>query len=202
MMGILPKTVRILDRIVVLASWPGRVVAWLSLAIVILSVLSVLAGIFRVHVFFQWASPIFLFGTEFNSTSLVELQWHLFAMMMLFAGSFTFAADKHVRVDIFYSHMSQKMKLLVNSLGDLLFLLPFAICVILYSLNLVQFSYLINESSSEMGLTHRWVVKSILPVAMSLLAIQAACRGIGGFIRIIGLYLNIPVDTPAEEENR
>jgi TRAP-type mannitol/chloroaromatic compound transport system permease small subunit len=70
----------------------------------------------------------------------------------------------------------------------------------LYSLNLAQFSYLINESSSEMGLTHRWVVKSVLPVAMGLLAIQAMCRGICGFMRIIGMSLNIPVPPATMEE--
>ncbi len=194
--------VRVLDRIVVLCSLPGRITAWLSLAIIALSVVSVLAGIFRVHLFWSWADPVFLFGTEINSTSVVELQWHFFALLMLFAGSFTFARDRHVRVDIFYSRMPRWLRLAVNALGDLAFLLPFCLFVVYYSATLVQFSYQIAEASSEMGLTHRWVVKSVLPLAMSLLAVQALCRGLGGVLRLVCLAQGIAVDDfiPMEKE--
>lgn len=190
----LTKLVHVLDRAVVLCGLPGKLAAWLSLFIIGLSVISVLAGIFRVHQFFSWAEPVFLFGTELNSTSLVELQWHLFAVMMLFAGSFTFASDRHVRVDIFYARMPRWLRLAVNALGDLCFLLPFCLFAVYYSATLVQFSYQIAEASSEMGLTHRWVVKSVLPLAMALLAMQALCRGLGGALRLVCLAMGLEVD--------
>lgn len=186
----LEKAVRFFDRIVMLCAWPGKATAWLILAIIGLSALSIFAGLFRWHSFLSWEQPVFLLGTEFNSTSLMELQWHLFAVMMLFAGSYTHALDGHVRVDILYSRMSVKGKLAVNFLGDLLFLLPFALYIAWYSIDLVRFAYLTGEESSEMGLTHRWVIKSVLPLAMALLAVQAFSRGMSGLLRFADLCLH------------
>ncbi len=183
----LAKTVRFFDRIVSACAWPGKVTAWLIVAIICMSVLSVVAGMFRWHSFFRWEHPLFLLGTEFNSTSLIELQWHLFAVMMLFAGTYTYSLDGHVRVDILYSRMSVKGKLAVNFLGDLFFLLPFALYIAWYSMDLVYFAYLTGEVSSEMGLTHRWIIKSVLPIAMMLLSVQAFSRGMAGLLRFMGL---------------
>lgn len=190
----LARSVRFCDKVVTLCAWPGKAAAWLSLAIIALSSLSILAGGFRWHSFLVWQTPVFLFGTELNSTSLLELQWHLFAVMMLFAGSYTYSLDGHVRVDILYSRMSGKVKVAVNCIGDLFFLLPFALYIAWFSSDLVWFAYLTNEASSEMGLTHRWVVKAILPLAMLLLSVQAFSRGIGGLLRFIGLCSGMPLD--------
>ena len=193
--------IRLLDRIVGWCAWPGKTAAWLIVAIILLSVLSILAGMFRWHVFLSWTDPVFLFGTEFNSTSLVELQWHLFAVMMLFAGSYTYSLDGHVRVDILYSRMSLKSRVAINWIGDLFFLLPFALYIAWYSCDLVMFAYLTGEASSEMGLTHRWVVKAVLPIAMLLLAVQAGCRGVSGLLRFIGLCLGMsPASLDLEEK--
>lgn len=183
----LVKQIRFADGIVALCAWPGKLAAWLSLGIIGLSFISILSGLFRFHSYFSWADPIFLFGTELNSTSIQELQWHLFAVMMLFAGSYTYALDGHVRVDVFYSKFSDKGKIIVNLLGDWLFLLPFAVCILVYSLDLVKFAYMTKEASSAMGLTHRYVVKALLPLAMALLCVQATARGAGGLLRLVAL---------------
>ena len=194
MSSALTRAVRFCDRVVALCAWPGKVTAWLSLAIIGLSILSIIAGLFRWHEFLKWDTAIFLFGTELNSTSLIELQWHLFAIMMLFAGAYTYSLDGHVRVDILYSRMSVKAKVAVNWIGDLFFLLPFALYIAYYSYDLVLFAYMTNEASSEMGLTHRWVIKAVLPIAMLILAAQAASRGIGGLLRFIGLCTGMSLD--------
>ena len=200
----LTKTVQLCDKTVCVCAWPGKVAAWLSLVIIGLSVFSILAGLFRWHTFLEWKDAIFLFGTELNSTSLVELQWHLFAVMMLFAGSYTYALDAHVRVDVLYSRVSDKTKLVINWIGDWFFLLPFALYMAWFSYDLVVFAYITGEGSSEMGLTHRWVVKAILPLAMSLLALQAFCRGLGGILRLVGACAGIalePFQTEKEKSN-
>lgn len=196
------KGVRLLDGATALCAWPGKATAWLCLAIIGLSLLSTAAGLLRVHQFAEWSTPVFLLGTQFNSTSLQELQWHCFAVMMLFAGSYTFALDGHVRVDVFYARMSDKAKVAVNTLGDLFFLLPFAVLVILNSMELVRFSWLTHEASSEMGLTHRWVIKAVLPAGMALLAAQAGFRGLSGALRFIGLCAGLRLADFAPRKQR
>ena len=112
-------------------------------------------------------------------------------VVIVFFGIAYFQSERgHVRVDILYSRMSVKGKLAVNLLGDLLFLLPFALYIAWYSIDLVRFAYLTGEASSEMGLTHRWVIKSVLPLAMALLAVQAFSRGMSGLLRFADLCLH------------
>lgn len=193
-MNALQKTVHLLDRLTALLALPGRAAAWLILPIIALSALTIACSLLHVHELLGWTTPVFLFGTGLNSTSLIELQWHLFAIMMLLAGSYTFAEDGHVRVDIIYSRLTPRVKLLINVLGDYLFLVPFCILVVRNSLGLVQFSWLTHEASSEMGLTHRWFIKSFVPIAMTLLGLQGLCRGTGGLLRLIGLGFGMTPD--------
>lgn len=181
----LTKAIRFFDRIVVLCAWPGKLAAWLCIAIIGLSLVSSVTGLFRMHTFLRWTEPVFLFGTELNSSSVQELQWHFFSILMLFTASYTYSLDGHVRVDILYGKLSDRGKLWVNFIGDTFFLLPFAVSVVWYSLDLVRFSYITHESSPAMGLTHRYLVKSLLPIGMGLLCIQAAARSLSGFFRIV-----------------
>ena len=39
-----------------------------------------------------------------------ELEWHLFALIFLLGAANTLKSDKHVRVDVFYSRISEKRR--------------------------------------------------------------------------------------------
>ena len=186
------RVIFVCDRIAALCAWPGKAASWLSLGIIFLSFISVIANQLRWHEFFMWKTPVFLFGTGITATSVMELQWHMFAAMILFGGVYSQNADKHVRVDILYSRMGPKMRLLVNILGDAFFMIPFALMIALYSLDLVSFAFMTHEASSEMGLTDRWLFKSFLPLAMGLLATQAVFRVIANVLRLAtGIDVNV-----------
>ncbi len=179
------RIIKLMDRLAAILALPGKLVSWLALAIVLLSVFSVIANQFKWHELITWQDPIFLFGTTLTTTSIMELQWHCFAVMMLFGGAYAQQENVHVRVDIIYGKLSDKMKMLVNLIGDTFLLVPFCFYVVFYSLDLVNFSFMTNEMSSEMGLTHRWVVKSVLPIGMGFLGLQAICRIISSVLRLI-----------------
>ena len=109
-----------------------------------------------------------------GSTALQELEWHLFDVVILLSIAYTLRNNAHVRVDIFYEHFSKKSKLLINIFSFLFFVLPLCALIIYIGIGFVEMSYLQHEASSDPGgLKYRWVVKSLMPLAFILLALQA-----------------------------
>ncbi len=57
--------------------------------------------------------------------------------------------------------------------------------MIRYSINYVQQSYVIAEISSDPGgLTHRWLLKALIPLGFALFAVQALALCVGAARRL------------------
>lgn len=109
-----------------------------------------------------------------GSTALQELEWHFFDVVILLSISYTLKVNSHVRVDIFYEKFSTKTKLLVDIIAGLFFILPLSFLIIYIGVNFVELSFVQHEASSDPGgLSYRWVVKSLMPLAFILLSLQA-----------------------------
>jgi len=107
-----------------------------------------------------------------SSNGWLEIQWYMFAGMVLLGGPYTLKMNEHVRVDLFYGLASERTRIWIDLVGGLLFLLP--ICVILTYFTWPRFveSWTINEASSNAGGLVRWPVKLLLPVGFFLMAMQ------------------------------
>ena len=107
-----------------------------------------------------------------SSNGWLEIQWYLFAAMVLLGGPYTLKMNEHVRVDLVYGMMSERMRIWIDIIGGLVFLLP--ICVILVYFTWPWFveSWTIDEASSNAGGLIRWPVKLLLPVGFALMALQ------------------------------
>ena len=107
-----------------------------------------------------------------SSNGWLEVQWYMFAGMVLLGGPYTLKMNEHVRVDLVYSMVSERTRIWIDIIGGLLFLLP--ICVILVYFTWPWFvdSWKINEASSNAGGLLRWPVKLLLPVGFALMALQ------------------------------
>src|SRR2546430_11607434 len=116
------------------------------------------------------AASRYLFSA--SSNAWLEVQWYMFAGMVLLGGPYTLKLNEHVRVDLFYSELSERARIWIDIIGCLLFLLP--ICVILVYFTWPWFveSWRIDETSSNAGGLIRWPVKLILPVGFTLMALQ------------------------------
>lgn len=141
----------------------GRGVSWLTTALVLVVCFDVLTR--------------YLFNT--TSSGLVELEWHIFAVLFLISAGYTLKQDRHVRVDVFYSLMKPKTKAWINFSGIVLALIPFSLLVIYSSLPFISHSYSLSETSSDPGgLPFRWLIKSMIPLGFSALIIQAVSEAI------------------------
>jgi TRAP-type mannitol/chloroaromatic compound transport system permease small subunit len=107
-----------------------------------------------------------------SSNGWLEIQWYMFAGMVLLGAPYTLKMNEHVRVDLVYGMVSERTQIWIDILGGLLFLLP--ICVILTYFTWPWFveSWNINEASSNAGGLIRWPVKLLLPVGFVLLTLQ------------------------------
>ncbi len=135
----------------------GRSVAWLVLAMVLLIFLIVLGR--------------YVFNA--GSIAIQEAATYLHAMVFMLAAAWTLSEDGHVRVDIFYRDASPRHKAWVNFLGSLIFLLPFAIFILVTSWNYVAASWSVFEGSREAGgLPLVWLLKSLIPLFAVLMISQ------------------------------
>ena len=108
-----------------------------------------------------------------------ELEWHLLAPLVLFGMAYALQHGEHVRVDVFYARYSDARQGRGRPARRRCWPLAIALLVIWLSLNYVQQSYVIDEISSDPGgLTHRWVLKALIPLGFALFALQALAQSV------------------------
>lgn len=107
-----------------------------------------------------------------SSNGWLEIQWYMFAGMVLLGAPYTLKMNEHVRVDLVYGMASERTQIWIDIVGGVLFLLP--ICVILTYFTWPWFveSWKIDEMSSNAGGLIRWPVKLLLPIGFCLMALQ------------------------------
>ena len=127
----------------------------------------------------------YLFGE--SSVGLQELEWHIFALIFLVAAAYTLRVDEHVRVDVFYTHLSSKKKAWINLFGSLLLLIPFCIIVIISSQDFVLSSFRVSETSPDAGgLPARYILKVFIPISFFLLLLEGIALAFKSFVQIKG----------------
>jgi len=158
----------------------GHGVAWLALTMVLLQFLIVLLR----YVF------------SINSVAVQESVTYMHAALFMLAAGYTLLDDGHVRVDIFYRGMGPRAQALVNFLGALLFLLPFAVLVLWWSLPYVQASWATLEASPQPGgLPLIFLLKTVMPAFAVLMILH------GGLMaaRAAFILAGGPPESPAGE---
>ena len=144
-------------RIDAFSEWMGRWVAWLVLFAVLIS-----AGNASMRKAFNMSSNGFL-----------EIQWYLFAAVFLLASGYTLLRQEHVKIDVISGRFSKRTQIWIDIIGICLFLLPFTFMITKLALPLVINAYVTQEVSSNAGGLIRWPVFALLPLGMTVLAIQA-----------------------------
>lgn len=121
-----------------------------------------------------------------SSNAWLEIQWYMFAAIVLLGGPYTLKVNEHVRVDLFYSSASERGRLWIDLLGGLFFLLPICLILIYFTWPFFLDSWRINEMSQNAGGLIRWPVKLLLPVGFALMALQGFSEVIKRIAALIG----------------
>ena len=145
----------------------GRLVLWLTLAMVLVGSYNALAR------YLDRGG-----GLGLSSNLYLELQWYMFSLVFLLGAAYTLRHNAHVRVDVFYGRLSRRGQAWINLLGTLLFLLPFCGLMLWASWPTVRASWALLETSPDPGGLPRYPIKTVIPVAFLLLAAQGVALAI------------------------
>lgn len=151
------------DRIDRLTAAIGRAVSWLVLVVVLL----------------QFALVVARYLFALGSVWLAETVIYAHATVFMLAAAWTLRLGGHVRVDIFYADASPRTKALIDLIGALLLLLPFAVMLAALSVPYAERSWAILEHSQEAsGLPLVFVLKTLIPLFALLMALQGVSQAI------------------------
>lgn len=120
-----------------------------------------------------------------GSIAMQEMEWHMFSLLFLFGIAYALKEEAHVRVDIIYTRLGPRARALINLLGAFLFLIPLTVLIIQGSIPFAMEAYEVGEISGDPGgLTHRWIIKAMIPVSFLFLLVSTV-----GFVIRNGLAL-------------
>jgi len=131
------------------------------------------------------------YAYDSSSNAWLEVQWYMFAVIVMFGAAYTLKRNEHVRVDILYMTLSRRGQLWIDILGALVFLLP--TCAILAWLSWPFFmqSFNVYEHSSNAGGLLRWPIKLVLPIGFALVDLQ----GLSELIKRVAFLNGYAVDS-------
>jgi TRAP-type mannitol/chloroaromatic compound transport system permease small subunit len=182
-----PLTVSVAEGLRRAVDFIGRWAAWLSIPVVVITCIDVVGRKLayiddetgRVHSLQLWLSANI--GRFFDSTVLQELEWHFHAALFALVLGYGVVYNTHVRIDLIRDHLEFRRKAWLEFIGLSFFMLPYCALVIWFALGYAQASYAVNEvSASTVGLTHRWIIKSVLVFGL----IVALVSGIAAWLQV------------------
>ncbi len=134
-----------------------------------------------------------------SSNAWLEIQWYMFAGMVMLGTSYTLKRNEHVRVDIVYSNLSTRGQLRVDIFGAILFLLPATLIMAYLSWPIFHNSWMENEVSANAGGLTRWPVKIFIPLGFALLSLQGLSELIKRWAMLTGhMEANLHYERPLQ----
>lgn len=106
-----------------------------------------------------------------------EIQWHLYAIGIMFGLSYAEITNSQVRVDVVATLLKPKTVIRWEIFGTLFFVFPTIYVILFNSYDYVATSFALGEaSSSPQGLPFRWLIKAAIPVSFILLGLAVTAR--------------------------
>ena len=113
-----------------------------------------------VLIFLIFTSVILRYFFSIGFTWLQDLYIWTHAIIILLGISYTLKQNEHVRIDLIYRNASVKYKKIINLFGLIFFGLPFCYIILNNGLSYFLRSYLLNETSKEIGgLSNLFILK-------------------------------------------
>jgi TRAP-type mannitol/chloroaromatic compound transport system permease small subunit len=157
----------------------GRLGSWLVIPLVLITCIDVIGrklvwhtadgGIAGIQV---WLTRYV--STMFESTLMQEMEWHFHTALFALVLGYGYIHNTHVRVDLIREKLSFRKKAWIELLGLTLLMIPFTLTLIWFAIGYASASYQIGEvSASTVGLSHRWIIKTILVIGLIVAAVAA-----------------------------
>jgi len=116
------------------------------------------------------------YGFDNSSNAWLEIQWYLFAVIVMFGAPFVLEKNEHVRVDLIYGKLKGNGPVYVDLFGLLFFLLPVIGLLTWLSGPYFYNVFVSGEMSQNAGGLIRWPVVLTMPVGFGLLWLQGVAE--------------------------
>ena len=172
-----PIALKVSDGLRSFVDFVGRWASWLFVPLIIITVFDVAA---RKLVWIQiWL--VGNLGRIFGSTLLQELEWHFHTALFALVLGYGYIWNTHVRVDLVRENLAFRKKAWLEFFGLTFFMIPYCLIVIWFAWIYAYDSFMIQEiSASQVGLTNRWIIKSVLVLGL----IIAALSGVAVWLQV------------------
>ncbi|HAK51641.1 MAG TPA: C4-dicarboxylate ABC transporter permease [Gammaproteobacteria bacterium] len=166
----------IIDTLDNLSEWLGITIAWLTLAMALVTCCIVVAR----------------YALNLGSIAMQESVLYMHGIVFMLGIAYTLKHRAHVRVDIVYQRLSVRTQSMIDIFGTLIFLLPVSVFLFFGSLDYVAFSWSVQETSAMPGgLPGVYLVKTLIPIMAALLFFQ----GIAELLRNLSVLLDKKVES-------
>ena len=139
------------------------------------------------------------YGIDWSSNGLLEIQWYLFAWMVMVGAPYVLKANEHVRVDLVYGKLKGNGAVYVDIFGLVVFLMP-----VMGFLAWISFPYFWNtfvtgEVSSNAGGLIRWPAMLLLPLGFFMVFLQGLSETIKRVAWLRGEFeMNLVYERPLQ----
>ena len=131
------------------------------------------------------------YGFNIGFIWMQEVYVWLHSFVFMLGAGFTYLANEHVRIDVFYREASKKYKATVDLFGNIFLLLPFLYIIWNYSYPFVYRSFLMGEVSREAGgMPALYILKSAILWFCLALFLQLVSNVIKSILTLSNYHLS------------
>ncbi len=101
-----------------------------------------------------------------------DLVWMLYGVAALFGGGYALLTKTHTRVDVILERVDPSKERIIEVVYLLVFVLPAIVLLIIGGVETAIYSWKIKEKSMLTGVIPIYPIKALMPVALTLFALQ------------------------------
>jgi TRAP-type mannitol/chloroaromatic compound transport system permease small subunit len=128
------------------------------------------------------------YGFDWSSNSFLEIQWYLFAWMVMLGAPLVLKLNEHVRVDLIYGKLQGNRPVYVDIFGLIFFLLPVMAMMAYMCWPYFLKVFVTAEMSQNAGGLIRWPVILALPIGFAMMFLQGIAEIIKRVAYLQGKY--------------
>lgn len=134
------------------------------------------------------ANAFVRYGFDWSSNAFIEIQWYLFAYMVMIGAPVVLKLNEHVRVDLIYAKLKGNGRVYVDLFGLVFFLLPVIGLLAYLSYPYFLKALVSGEMSQNAGGLIRWPAIMALPLGFAMMWIQGCAEIIKRVAYLQGKY--------------
>ena len=125
---------------------------------------------------------------DISSNGWLEIQWYLFAGIVMLGAPIVLKLNEHVRVDLIYGRLKGHRPGYVDLFGLIFFLMPVMLLLTWLSWPLLVKMFVMHEMSNNAGGLVRWPAMLMLPLGFGLMCLQGFSEIVKRICYLKGMY--------------